>query len=59
MADGATEVVACSACGTTAPDPPPLTWSTSSGPRGTSWVCDRCTRAHVRSIEAKLDEEHW
>lgn len=51
--------VTCSACGTTAPDDRPLTWSCATGPRGTSWLCDRCTREHVRSIEAKLDEEHW
>ena len=51
--------VACGTCGTTAPGHPPLTWSTSTGPHGTTWVCDRCTRANVRSIEAKLDEEHW
>ena len=55
MAEGAT----CSACGTTTDEPAPLTWSTATGPRGTTWFCDRCTRAHVRSIEAKLDEEHW
>jgi len=51
--------VACSACGTTVEGRPPLTWSTATGPGGTAWVCDRCTREHVRSIEAKLDEEHW
>jgi hypothetical protein len=51
--------VACSACGTTVVGQPPLTWSTSTEPHGTAWVCDRCTREHVRSIEAKLDEEHW
>jgi len=49
----------CTACGTTVEGDPPLTWSSSTGPRGTTWVCDRCTREHVRSIEAKLDEEHW
>ena len=49
----------CSSCGTTAAGDPPLTWSTATGPRGRTWVCDGCTRANVRSIEAKLDEEHW
>ncbi len=52
-------VATCSACGTAVAGDPPLTWSTSTGPRGTTWVCDACTRAHVRSMEAKLDEEHW
>jgi len=49
----------CSACGTAVDGDPPLTWSTVTGPHGTAWVCDRCTREHLRSIEAKLDEEHW
>ncbi len=56
MAEGA---ATCSSCGTSVDGDPPLTWSTATGPRGTTWVCDRCTRTHVRSIEAKLDEEHW
>ena len=52
-------VTTCSACGASADGDPPLTWSTATGPGGTSWFCDRCTRTNVRSIEAKLDEEHW
>jgi len=54
----ASPAATCSRCGTCAPEQP-LTWSTATGPRGTILVCDRCTREHVRSIEAKLDEEHW
>ncbi len=50
--------VSCSRCGVTAPEQP-LTWSTDPGPRGVRLACDRCTRDNVRSIEAKLDEEHW
>ena len=23
------------------------------------WTCDRCSRAHLRSIEAKLDQAWW
>ena len=49
----------CSVCGTTVTGEPPLTWSTSTGPRGRTHVCDRCTRDNVRAIEAKLDEEWW
>jgi transposase len=49
----------CSACGTTVEGDPPLTWSTSTGPRGRTVVCDRCTRDNVRSIEAKLEQEWW
>ena len=50
--------VTCGRCGTCAPEQP-LAWSTATGPRGTTLVCDGCTREHVRAIEAKLDEEHW
>ena len=51
--------VVCGACGTTAPAPAPLTWSTSHGPQGTAVFCPACTRRHLRAMEAKLDEEHW
>jgi len=28
--------------------------------RGTTqWICERCTRDNVRSIEGKLDEAWW
>jgi len=42
---------------------PPLAWSadlvdTRRGQR-TRWICPTCTRTHVRSIEAKLDQEWW
>ncbi len=52
-------LVTCAACGTSAPAPVPLTWSTAHGPRGTTLVCDACTRRHLRAMEAKLDEVHW
>ena len=25
----------------------------------TVWTCERCSRAHLRSIEAKLDQAWW
>jgi hypothetical protein len=50
--------VVCSSCGQQAAEPP-LTWSTATGPRGTTWLCATCTRRHLRALEAKLDEEHW
>jgi hypothetical protein len=53
------ETVCCSVCGTTLCGDVPLTWSTSTGQRGTTYVCDRCTREHLRAIEAKLEREHW
>ena len=51
--------VSCSVCGTTVPAPPPLTWSLSRGERGPSQVCGDCTRRHLRSMEAQLEQEHW
>ncbi len=51
--------VACSLCGRSSGGPPPLSWSSSHGPRGTSWVCGACTRQHLRAMEAQLDQEHW
>ncbi|WP_111766240.1 hypothetical protein [Nakamurella deserti] len=51
--------VTCSQCGTTA-GTPPLTWLLEvDARRGKVWVCDRCARTHLRSIEAKLDQEWW
>jgi rubredoxin len=53
----------CSMCGRVA-DPaaegdPPLAWSTELIDAGTRWICPACTRDHVRSIEAKLDQAWW
>ena len=60
----------CSSCGTS-PDPslagdPPLGWSTECDPSASTgdgtqvrWMCAACTRRHVRSIEAKLDQQWW
>ena len=56
MAD---EPASCSRCGTTVDGSPPVTWSRSTGLRGTTLLCDACTRQHLRALEAKLDEEHW
>jgi hypothetical protein len=37
----------------------PLTWMTSLERGQTRVYCDECARAHVRSIESKLDSEWW
>lgn len=35
-------------------------WTTEVDPRrGTLLICPDCTREHVRSIEARLDQEWW
>jgi hypothetical protein len=57
----------CAICGRMA-DPsddgdPPLAWCADvvevRGGSRTRWICPSCTRANVRSIEAKLDEVWW
>jgi hypothetical protein len=51
-------MVTCAACGTPGQGPPP-SWSSQTGARGTSWLCERCTRENLRSIEGRLDEAWW
>ena len=48
----------CGVCGTTVSERP-MTWSLQVSERGTTWLCERCTRDNVRSIEGKLDEAWW
>ena len=54
---------ACTLCGTQATevegDQLPPGWSLVTNERGVQWLCLDCTRANVRSIEAKLPEEWW
>jgi hypothetical protein len=55
---------ACSRCGAISDDDGggeglPPGWSLATSRRGTDRLCERCTRDHVRDIEAKLDEEWW
>lgn len=55
------EPVTCIVCGTQQPAQP-LTWTVQArkGPGGpVELLCEGCTRAHVRSMEAQLDREHW
>jgi hypothetical protein len=56
-----TEDVVCARCGAVAATPAAvrLTWSLDSSGQARQWYCPVCSREHVRSIEAKLDEEHW
>ena len=50
--------VTCAVCGRTEPEQP-VTWSTQVSARGTTVLCEACTRANVRSIEGRLDEAWW
>ncbi|WP_169736779.1 hypothetical protein [Pseudonocardia spinosispora] len=37
-----------------------LAWSRERAPDGgISWLCDRCARVNLRSIEARLPDEWW
>lgn len=49
----------CVVCGATVDGPAPMTWSAQSGARGVQWLCERCTRDNLRSIEGRLDEAWW
>lgn len=50
--------VTCTGCGTPGHGPP-ITWTSQTGPRGITWLCERCTRDNLRSIEGRLDEAWW
>ena len=52
------EPVVCARCGRQA-EAVPATWSSASRPDGVTRLCDGCTRRHLRSIEARLDERWW
>jgi hypothetical protein len=57
-------VATCERCGATDPDDGggeglPAGWSLVTTRRGVGRLCLTCTRAHVRDIEAKLDEDWW
>ncbi len=51
-------MAACATCGVAAEEPP-LTWTLQVTDRGTTWLCEACTRRHVRDIEGKLDDAWW
>jgi hypothetical protein len=53
-------VVHCDFCGRqVAGERPPLTWSVSVENGRRRAYCEACSRAHLRSVEAKLDSEWW
>lgn len=50
----------CQRCGRRSPsDPPPVDWSGGTERGRQVWVCDRCTRENLRSIEGKLSPDWW
>jgi len=57
-------VATCDRCGTIDPADAdgaglPPGWSLETTTRRITRLCLGCTRAHVRDIEAKLDEDWW
>ena len=54
--------VTCARCGETvrcAADGMPPGWTLMTENERVSYVCVRCARENLRSIEAKLPEEYW
>ena len=51
----------CATCGTTAHDATlaAITWTRGVENGRDTWICDRCSREHLRSIEGKLDSTWW
>lgn len=51
-------MITCGWCGTQVEEAPP-TWSSQTSERGVQLLCEECTRANLRSIEARLGDEWW
>lgn len=49
----------CDLCGRAGDDTSDLTWTTSWENGRRRRFCEVCSRENVRSMEAKLDSEHW
>jgi hypothetical protein len=57
----AKSLLVCASCGAAPADQAGarLTWSKSVDRGRTDWMCDRCSRDNIRSIEGKLDSDWW
>ena len=53
---GTTRWASCAVCGATEHK---ITGSLQVDGRGATWLCELCTRKHLRSIEGRLDEAWW
>lgn len=57
---GGTGPVGCAWCGAVATDGVPLDWVRQTDERGRlEYLCARCARENLRSIEARLDTAWW
>ena len=52
------EPTACTVCGRQVEEPP-VTWTRQVDERGVRWLCEQCTRQHLRAIESRLSEAWW
>ena len=59
--DKATARPVCARCGRIPEDESVarLTWVLGLEKGRQVWICDRCSREHIRSIEGKLDSAWW
>jgi hypothetical protein len=62
--DPAESPLVCTVCGAEPADDAEralarLTWTRGAEAAREVWTCQRCSRRHVRSIEAKLDSSWW
>ncbi|MFE5852775.1 hypothetical protein ACFQ61_06095 [Streptomyces sp. NPDC056500] len=55
-----TQPIVCARCGRTAEgEGAPATWTYSMEHGSRRYYCDDCARAHIRSIESRLDSNWW
>ena len=60
MIDAAEQPVTCAWCGRTAPgEGVPVDWVGDVAEGRQRYYCPVCAREHLRSIEARLDQEWW
>ncbi|WP_310962400.1 hypothetical protein [Nocardioides terrisoli] len=53
-------MVTCDFCGSTEPgEQPPVSWTSATEQGRLKLFCARCSREYLRSMEAKLDSDHW
>ena len=52
-------MITCTRCGATAEAAAEPSWSCELVDGEQRWLCAACTREHLRSIEAKLDDAWW
>ncbi len=62
MTAGAAPMVACHRCGrsrASVSDLEFLAWSAERTGGSMRWLCQVCSKTHVRDIEGKLPDEYW